>query len=356
MQAGIIEGFYGEDWGWSARMAALPFLAARGMRFFLYAPKGDRSLRLDWRTPHDARTAKELRDFGAACRQQGLAFGVGLTPYKLHETWSSGAGRADFEARVRALAGLRLDWLAILFDDMRGDMPHLARSQAEIIDAAAQAGDFSRLLMCPTYYSDQEILDRLFGRRPPDYLQTLGRLLDPEVGVFWTGPRVVSPQYPDDHLQRVTEELGRKPVIWDNYPVNDGPRMSRFLHLRAPDRPASLRTHLDALAINPMNQAWLSRIPIDAALHSLDGHAQGSPDDQTEAAIQRLLAAEAPLLVELLRRDWRSFQDEGLDKLPSPEKQQMIQDYAVIDHPAAREVTRWLKGEYIVSEDVLTDT
>ena len=238
---------------------------------------------------------------------------------------------------------------------MRGDMPHLAQTQAEIVEVAAQEGGFDRVLMCPTYYTDQTILDTLFGPRPPGYLSELGRLLDPSVGVFWTGPKVVSASYPDDHLRRVTTELGRKPVIWDNYPVNDGPRMSRFLHLRAPERGPSLKTHIDALAINPMNQGWLSRIPIDAALRSIDGQATGSLDAQTDAAIDRLLAAEAPTLAEQLKRDWRSFQDEGLDKLSTAEKQELLQVYSAIPHPAAAELTRWLKGEYIVSSDILTD-
>ena len=31
----------------------------------------------------------------------------------------------------------------------------------------------------------------------------------------------------------IGEAMRRKPFLWDNYPVNDGPRMSQFLHLRA---------------------------------------------------------------------------------------------------------------------------
>ena len=41
MDVGVIEGFYGQPWGWAARADALPFLAARGFSFFLYAPKAD---------------------------------------------------------------------------------------------------------------------------------------------------------------------------------------------------------------------------------------------------------------------------------------------------------------------------
>ncbi|MEZ5741799.1 MAG: hypothetical protein R3E68_21770 [Burkholderiaceae bacterium] len=42
-------------------------------------------------------------------------------------------------------------------------------------------------------------------------------------------------------------------MLWDNYPVNDGQRMSQYLHLRAftPDAPATLAPLLRGHAINP---------------------------------------------------------------------------------------------------------
>ena len=66
-----------------------------------------------------------------------------------------------------------------------------------------------------------------------------------------------------EHLEGVRERLGCPVLLWDNCPVNDGPRMSRRLHLRAftgrsvvPDVPLSRH------GTNPMNAAHLSRIPL----------------------------------------------------------------------------------------------
>ncbi|MBK7660363.1 MAG: beta-N-acetylglucosaminidase domain-containing protein [Betaproteobacteria bacterium] len=85
--------------------------------------------------------------------------------------------------------------------------------------------------MCPTYYSDDVMLDTLFGARPR-LLEDLGRRLDPRVGVYWTGEEICSARQP-----KATSIESRSPAAQadpgDNYPVNDGPRMSRFLHLRA---------------------------------------------------------------------------------------------------------------------------
>ena len=58
-----------------------------------------------------------------------------------------------------------------------------------------------------------------------DLLLDKGRLLDPAIGMFWTGPETCAREYTPGHLARVAEQMGRKPFLWDNYPVNDGARM-----------------------------------------------------------------------------------------------------------------------------------
>ena len=238
MKLGIIEGFYGEDWGFSTRTTMLPFLARTGFTFFLYAPKSDRSLRRDWAQPTPERDLSALLKFRQACAEQNIEFGLGLSPYGLHERWATGS-RDALKKKLTQLKHLDLDYLAILFDDMPGAFPQLAKTQAEIVAEATAHGVSKRYIMCPTYYSDAPILDRLFGTRPADYLHVLGKALDPDVNIFWTGPKVVSDTYPESHLGAVAAALGRPPFIWDNYPVNDGPRMSKHLHLRVPRRTAT---------------------------------------------------------------------------------------------------------------------
>src|SRR5690606_10093833 len=142
--------------------------------------------------------------------------------------------------------------LAILFDDMRGDVPDLAERQAEIVAHVGGRTRADRLIVCPTYYSDDPILDRVFGARPGGYLERLGSLLDPDVRIFWTGVEVCSREFSSAHLARVTEQLGRRPFLWDNYPVNDGQRMSQYLHVRAfTGRAARIGAHVAAHGINP---------------------------------------------------------------------------------------------------------
>jgi protein O-GlcNAcase/histone acetyltransferase len=79
-----------------------------------------------------------------------------------------------------------------------------------------------RVLFCPTEYCGRMAGGASGGDpRGSAYLQTLGRALDPAIGVFWTGPEIVSATIHADHLRAVSEVLCRKPVIWDNFYAND---------------------------------------------------------------------------------------------------------------------------------------
>ena len=352
MKLGIIEGFYGEDYNWNARSDLVQYMCGEGLSFYIYAPKSARHLRRDWRKDCTTQTMTELLEFREHCRAHNVDFGVGLSPYGLHNDWRD-SGRADLIRKVRSLRELGLDWLAILFDDMPGSLPKLAQTQADILNVVTDQDTAEHYLMCPTYYTDAPILDRLFGERPPNYLAKLGRSLDSSINIFWTGPKVVSEDYSDEHLKSVHERLGRKPFIWDNYPVNDGPRMSNFLHIQAPIRRQSSRDLVSGWAINPMNQAVLSRIPIRAVARSLLRGDDASTEDATKASIRHCFPEP---IARHLSDDYPVFQSGDRSTFSESQIAHYLERYEQFKHPGAVEVVRWLKGEYVVSAEILTDT
>jgi hyaluronoglucosaminidase len=349
-ELGIIEGFFGRPWSWEERRHAVRTLAPRSYRFYLYAPKADAYLRRQWQEPHPAAELDEIAAFAAFCREAGVRFGIGLSPFELHaapgEHW-----REMIDVKLRTLAGIGIDDLAILFDDMRGDIPDLADRQAAIVAHAAGHGLASRVLCCPSYYSDDPILDRAFGQRPAGYLESLGRLLDPAIEIMWTGEEVCSREFSPDHLDRVAGQIGRKPFLWDNYPVNDGPRMSQYLHLRAfTGRPAAIGTHISAHGVNPASQPMLSLIP---ALTLAMSYAQGPAYSYGAAFDEAASALLGEPLARRLRADLLTFQDRGLDRIGSQRKAELRDIYAGFDHPAAREVVAWLDGAYDVDDELV---
>lgn len=348
-ELGIIEGFYGKPWTWEERAATVEFLGPHGYRFFMYAPKADTFLRRRWQEEYPEESARGLATLADACRRAGVRFGVGLSPYEIF----NGFDAAAHDALARKLAlfdELGVQDLAILFDDMRGDTPDLAARQVEIVHWAAERSRADRLLVCPSYYSDDPVLDRAFGRRPDGYLEQLGAALDPAIEVFWTGEEVCSREITPGHLERVAGQLRRKPFLWDNYPVNDGPRMSQYLHLRAfTGRPASLRGHVAAHGINPALQPTLSLIPaltLPECYRLGDAYAYG---DAFRTAAMAVLGAS------LGTRVWEDvlvLQNVGLDRLE--EKEAALRErYGSEEHPGAREIIAWLDGAYRISAEVV---
>jgi hypothetical protein len=345
---GIVEGYYGRPWSWRSRQETIAHLAGYGFGFYIYAPKADPFLRKRWREDHPSEMMESMRRLAARCGELDVRFGVGLSPYELYLDFDNEA-RAALTRKLAGFDALGARQLAILFDDMRGDIPHLAETQTQIVQWITEHSGAECFAVCPTYYSDDPALDRFFGARPPDYLETLGSGLDPRIDVFWTGEEVCSLQYSKGHLDRVAGTLRRKPLLWDNYPVNDGPVMSQRLHLRGfTGRPAANGERLAGHAINPALQPILSRIP------ALTLAASYSKGDAYEYGAAFAWAAVEVLGVELAGRVTQHlslFQDRGLDGLG--ELAPGLRDtYARIDHPGAREIVAWLDGDFRFSSDM----
>ena len=339
---GLIEGYYGTPWSGRARRDTIDALARHGYGFYIYAPKADEFLRRRWRELHPRDSFEHLASLAAHCRDTGVRFGVGLSPYEIYCGFDA-AAKAALAAKLTQLDELGPDTLAILFDDMRGDLPNLAATQTKIVHWIAARTKAQHIILCPSYYSDDPILDRVFGARPRNYLEDLGRALDREIEIFWTGPEVCAREFTPAHLARVSEQMQRKPVLWDNYPVNDGPRMSPFLHLRAfTGRPAAIADHIAGHAINPALQPVLSRIP---ALTLAESYAKGDSYDYGRAFIAAATEVCGAELAHSLHEDMILLQDTGLDRLDIY-ADVLRARYASVEHPAAREIIAWLDGEY----------
>ena len=344
---GIIEGYYGKTWSWQARAETASFLQPHGYNFYIYAPKFDHFLRERWAEAHPQDEFTELRKLSAHCRALGIRFGVGLSPLNIFRDFNA-QERKRLSDKLAALDAIGLDDLALLFDDMRGDLPDLAKNQVEISHFVKAHTKATRLIVCPSYYTDDPLLDRIFGQRPANYLEDFGNALDPAIEVFWTGEEVCSREYSPGHLRRVSDQLRRKPFLWDNYPVNDGPRMSQYLYLRAfTGRPSSMGAHLSAHAVNPALQPVLSRIP---SLTLAQSYEKGERYEYGAAfldAATQVLGREFALRVQA---DLLSLNDVGLDRL-GERKEKLRARYAAFDHPGAQEIVAWLDGTYRIGAD-----
>jgi hypothetical protein len=350
---GVIEGFYGRTWPQSTRLQLLARFPEWGLGAYVYAPKADRLLRRDWRQLYGPQQLAELAELREQCRRHGLLFGIGLTPWGLQSRYGA-EDRQALQRKLRQLDTLRPDLLGILFDDMPGEFCGLGARQAVIARDALDAFSQSpRLLVCPTYYSFDPVLEQLFGRMPAGYLAELGAGLPAQADLLWTGPHVLSREYTREHMAAVTARMGRAPVLWDNYPVNDGRKSSRFLNLRpVSGRPWQLRQWSRGHLANPMNQPLLSTIALASLGCSYAERDAFDPERFRAEQVPRLVGVET---AALLQRDLALFQDEGLDSLAPARRTALAREYRALETPAATEVAEWLEGAYAFDPACLTD-
>jgi hypothetical protein len=346
VNAGIIEGFFGKPWEWSARESCIDFLRDWGYQFYIYAPKADPFLRRRWREPMPEETLRHLSELGIHGEANGVSIGAGLTPFEIYLNYDADA-QCSLRSKVRQINESGVSLLCILFDDMRGDVDGLPSLQAKIVADICGWSSARQFIVCPTYYSYDSRLTREFGPPPKAYLQDLGQMIDPRIDIFWTGEKVISKSYSAEHLIEVATDLRRKPFIWDNSISNDTKIRTGHLYLDPAagvwDLPADLAA---GLAINPMNQAHLTRIALCRFQRLLAGSAD------TGDCAQRLCGPE---IAAQLQADNSLLQETGLGQMDAATRLDLLARYeSVGSNPYAQEIAAWLRNEYLFDARCLT--
>lgn len=275
---GVIEGFYGTPWTHESRLATIEFLGQHRMNAYVYAPKDDPLHRSAWREPYGPESAAHFADLVAAGISAGVEIGWALSP-GLDIGYSSKVDREALLKKIATVQELGVEWIVLALDDipMREG---LAEEQADLTSwLVAQLGS-SRVTLVPTDY---------IGTLPTAYLSRLASDLPAEVDVMWTGPTVCSPTITAADAQSWATALGgRRPFVWDNYPVNDG-TMSTALHLGPyRGREADLTDEVDAILLNPMTQARASWVALATAAEYFDDPVAYEPAPAWERALDEV--------------------------------------------------------------------
>lgn len=345
---GIVEGFFGPAWSHEARLAFAPFLQKYGGSFYMYAPKRDAHLRKAWREDWGSEYLKELSSLRNAFHDHQLKFGVALSPFGLGSLISS-ADWSNLKQKFEVLSQLKIDYLGLFFDDMPTG-PDLLHVQSEVVELALKYFP-SGLIFCPSYYTYDPILDKVFGERPKGYVEGLKSIISKDVDICWTGPKVISEEITRAHLEEVHALLGRKAFIWENFFANDGPRNCKFLKLKYfTGRDESLGQETSGVGFNLMNQPYLSQLVYLASLWVINKNL--SP---AEAFKQSCYELYSPELATFILNHRTLFLEVGLDKLGEEKINSLLQELSSDLTPAAEEIKSWLRGEFLVGPECLTD-
>ena len=338
-EIGVVEGFYGRVWTQSERETFIESMTPFGLNTYLYAPKHETALGARLLEPLEDGEKKRLEALTVFCAKRKIACWVGLhmeAPFDpaQPEHLERAAGK------VAQLAELGVRGIAVLFDDVPSARRVLVKGDSggkEHKDpfggslAAAQAHSFNTLfnterkakgkgrrrlewLLCPSRYTLDPELERVYGRFEADYLKRLHTEIPQDVPWLWTGPRVCSPTITPADRHAYLSEAGagadeRPLVVWDNYPVNDA-AMRTWLHLdplggRAPNLHGGVRGYL----FNPLLQPGLGAVPGATCLI----YARDPAGYQPTAAWEQALEALVP---EPVRKGFSEF--AALTRAPNP--------------------------------------
>ena len=345
---GIVEGFFGPSWPQKARLSFAPFLSQYGGDFYIYAPKRDALLRKSWRENWNRDYLDSIHEMKEHFQSYGIKFGLALSPFGLG-TEISDEDWHFLKEKFKQLSELKIDYLGLFFDDMPSTNK-LLEVQKSVVNLAMEYFP-SGLIFCPSYYSFDPILDKVFGPRPLHYVEGLSDAIPAGVDICWTGPRVISDEITSAHLAEVKSLIGRKPLIWENLYANDGPKNCKFLKLRKfTGREKNFMDDTSGISFNLMNQPYLSQLLYLSSLLVL--RERMDPDNAFEQSCKKLCSET---LVKLLGESRSLFLDMGLDKIEENRKISLISSFSHEGSPMAMEVVAWLRGEYTVGAECLTD-
>ena len=293
--SGVIEGFYGRPWTHGQRVEMIDWIAQAGMNCFVYGPKDDIKIRARWRETYDATEAAGLRELADAAAARKVDFMVAIAPC-LDVVYSDPRDLLALKRRLDQLLDFGITHFVLLFDDIPSVMapedeavfPSFAAAHCHFANAAfahvRTRAPEATMLFCPTEYCGA-----FAGRdvQASAYLDTLGKQLDPGIGVFWTGPDIVSESISADSLREIGRVLRRKPVIWENFHANDYD--IRRVHAGPlGGRKAEILGLIDGIVTNPNNEFEANFVPV----HTTGAFAKGADDEAS--ALETALAAWRP--------------------------------------------------------------
>ena len=295
-ERGIVEGFYGKPWSHQDRLAMLRFEGQHAMNVYYYAPKDDPYHRLLWRKPYPSELMKRLGDLVDTARANFVDFCFAISP-GLSMEYSNSQDFSDLTGKLDGVSKLGVSCFALFLDDVPQELQNpqdkarfktLAGAHTYLINKLyhylkSQSAE-NRLVVTPTTYTND------WGSR--DYIRDLGAGVNADVPIIWTGTKVVSPTITVAEAQEWGALLHRKPLVWDNFPVNDGiPWRVNLGPSRGRD--PNLPSAVLGLFSNPMVQPRASMIPLQTIAEYLWNSSAYDPDAAQRRAVSQQYGSDA---------------------------------------------------------------
>ncbi len=309
---GALEGYYGPALGHDKRLSLMQWMATKGFNVFAYAPKDDPFHRAQWRDPYPDERLRDFEELTRKGRKVGVEFCFTISPGL---DWSEGDEDA-LVRKLRSIADTGCSTFGVLWDDVPPGGAELGEAHARGTAATVDAIGGARWWTVCTDYAITH---------PTPYLTAFCKTLPDEVAVSWTGRAVTPLTVTGDDARTLGDALGRKLLLWENFPVNDA-LMRDVLHLGPyPERTPDLVDATQGVFLNTMEYALASRVGLACGARFWT-----DPTSDREK-VWRDVVAEFPGLEPLARacRSWASH--------PGPDPELLARANAAPDDKRLRE-------------------
>ncbi len=265
---GYIEGFYGRPWSYENRLKMLRYAASFGANTHYYAPKDDPYHRKLWREEYPENELMQLKVLSDEAAKYGMEFAYCIAP-GLSICYASETDFSCLTKKLTQLYSIGIRSFGLLLDDIAPDLYYeedkqkygsIVEAHVDLINrtsAFMKALDGSVLTVCPTEY---------WGKGDSDYLRTLGQGIGTHIRIFFTGSDICAKEIGCTEAQTFFQSTNRKPLYWDNYPVNDA-EMFMEMHMGPLiGRDKELYKYAQGEIFNCMEYVACTRIPLATAL------------------------------------------------------------------------------------------
>lgn len=316
---GIVEGFYGVPYTTEEREDLIRFIGRHDYNLYVYAPKDDIWGRERWWEPYPPEELAKLARTIRVAKEAGVDFSYAISPGGETLRYGSEEHFNQITQKLKVFYDLGVRSFGLFLDDISNTLRHEEDRRRYGKPANAHADLSNRLyrwlkdldpactlMLTPTDY---------FGKAPfSDYTVTLGKELDPGIEVFYTGEKVIPATITPDETGGFGEAIRRKPLMWENFPVNDA-KMFRQIHIGSlRGRDPKLGQVTRGLLLNPMRQKEASKIAIVTAAYYMADPQSYDPEKALHKALEEV---GGPGTSEALAEVARQTAFSNLDTEPS---------------------------------------
>ncbi|BBE31679.1 hypothetical protein OSSY52_18200 [Tepiditoga spiralis] len=285
---GIVEGFYGKPWTHQERKDLIKFMEKNNYNLYIYAPKADTYHRFNWGKKYPSSFMEEFKDLIIEGKKSNIDVSIAISP-GLSLKYSNNDQLLKLKEKFETFINIGVKTICLFLDDIPTNLQY-EEDKNKYNDLADAQQDFTnklynelsnkieKFIFCPTHYHGEV----------GDYQKKLGKTLNSEIEIIWTGPEVCSEKIPLNDSEKISKAFKRKVLYWDNYPVNDSTMVSE-MHLGPYiGRDKNLFKNSKGFLINPMNQAYASMITLGAISEYLNNPESYDPDISLRNSISRL--------------------------------------------------------------------